>query len=159
MPLVLLLYLGKYANAAVGKNLFFKKGTGVIDAAGGSGHVSLGLGQYGIRSTVVDPRPNVGKLVRTTIYAAGVCALHLDAVPWPWSSRARTQKSGKRDAIPIRTTTVTHIQLKIGGEWQVSKRYFDLIWILFGVHKVVVCFCVKKLPCGAFCNPPLTASF
>jgi hypothetical protein len=37
-------------------------GTGVVDAAGGSGHVSMALGMRGIRSTVVDPRENVGKL-------------------------------------------------------------------------------------------------
>jgi len=116
MPLVLLLYLGKYANAAVGKNLFFKKGTGVIDAAGGSGHVSLGLGQYGIRSTVVDPRPNVGKLVRTTI-------CRLVCMHWmPFHGRGRrAHREWERDAIPIRTTTVTHIQLKIGGDGRCPK--------------------------------------
>jgi hypothetical protein len=37
-------------------------GTGVVDAAGGSGHVSMALGMAGITSTVVDPRENVGKL-------------------------------------------------------------------------------------------------
>lgn len=35
---------------------------GVIDAAGGSGHVSMALGLMNIRSTVVDPRESVGKL-------------------------------------------------------------------------------------------------
>ena len=37
-------------------------GSGVIDAAGGSGHVSMALGMAGIKSTVVDPRQAVGKL-------------------------------------------------------------------------------------------------
>ena len=37
-------------------------GGGIIDAAGGAGHVSLALALRGVRSTVVDPRPNVGKL-------------------------------------------------------------------------------------------------
>lgn len=37
-------------------------GTGVVDAAGGSGHVSMALGMAGIASTVVDPRESVGKL-------------------------------------------------------------------------------------------------
>jgi hypothetical protein len=37
-------------------------GTGVVDAAGGSGHVSMALGMAGIHSTVVDPRESVGKL-------------------------------------------------------------------------------------------------
>jgi hypothetical protein len=37
-------------------------GTGVVDAAGGSGHVSMALGLAGITSTVVDPRENVGML-------------------------------------------------------------------------------------------------
>mmetsp|Transcript_21557 Transcript_21557/g.24559 ORF Transcript_21557/g.24559 Transcript_21557/m.24559 type:complete len:245 (-) Transcript_21557:16-750(-) len=37
-------------------------GSGVIDAAGGSGHVSMALGLAGVKSTVVDPRENVGKL-------------------------------------------------------------------------------------------------
>ena len=37
-------------------------GTGVVDAAGGSGHVSMALGMAGIQSTVVDPRESVGKL-------------------------------------------------------------------------------------------------
>ena len=38
------------------------KGSGVIDAAGGSGYVSMALGLKGIKSTVVDPREAVGKL-------------------------------------------------------------------------------------------------
>ena len=37
-------------------------GTGVIDIAGGSGHVSMALGLAGIQSTVVDARPGVGRL-------------------------------------------------------------------------------------------------
>lgn len=37
-------------------------GSGVLDVAGGSGHVAMALGLLGIRSTVVDPRTNVGKL-------------------------------------------------------------------------------------------------
>ena len=35
---------------------------GIIDAAGGAGHVSLALSLRGIQSTVVDPRPTIGKL-------------------------------------------------------------------------------------------------
>lgn len=38
------------------------EGTGVVDAAGGSGHVSMALGMAGIHATVVDPREAVGKL-------------------------------------------------------------------------------------------------
>jgi len=38
------------------------EGSGVIDVAGGSGHVSMALGMAGIRATVVDPREAVGKL-------------------------------------------------------------------------------------------------
>ena len=41
---------------------FLNQGSGVIDAAGGSGHVSMALGMAGVRSTVVDPREAVGKL-------------------------------------------------------------------------------------------------
>lgn len=41
---------------------YLNSGTGCIDAAGGSGHVSLALSLQGIKSTVVDPRPNVGRL-------------------------------------------------------------------------------------------------
>jgi hypothetical protein len=37
-------------------------GTGVLDIAGGSGHVSMALGLRGIQSTVVDARSSVGKL-------------------------------------------------------------------------------------------------
>ena len=37
-------------------------GGGVVDAAGGSGHVSMALAMVGVRSTVVDPREHVGKL-------------------------------------------------------------------------------------------------
>jgi hypothetical protein len=51
------------------RDQFFKKaicslnsGSGVIDAAGGSGHVSMALGLLGVKSTIVDPRENVGKL-------------------------------------------------------------------------------------------------
>jgi len=35
---------------------------GIIDAAGGAGHVSLALALRGVHSTVVDPRSTVGKL-------------------------------------------------------------------------------------------------
>lgn len=38
------------------------KGSGVTDAAGGSGYVSMALGLAGVQSTVVDPRESVGKL-------------------------------------------------------------------------------------------------
>lgn len=41
---------------------YLNLGSGVIDVAGGSGHVSLALGLRGVRSTVVDPRPSVGRL-------------------------------------------------------------------------------------------------
>jgi len=37
-------------------------GSGVMDAAGGSGYVSMALGMKGVKSTVVDPRESVGKL-------------------------------------------------------------------------------------------------
>lgn len=40
------------------------QGSGVMDAAGGSGYVSMALGRMGIKSTVVDPRESVGKLPR-----------------------------------------------------------------------------------------------
>ena len=39
-------------------------GTGVVDAAGGSGFVSLALSFRGVKSTVVDPRESVGCLPR-----------------------------------------------------------------------------------------------
>jgi len=41
---------------------FLNRGSGVMDVAGGSGHVSLALSLKGIRSTVIDPRESVGKL-------------------------------------------------------------------------------------------------
>lgn len=41
---------------------FLNKGSGVMDVAGGSGHVSLALSLKGIKSTVIDPRETVGKL-------------------------------------------------------------------------------------------------
>lgn len=41
---------------------WLNRGSGVIDAAGGSGHVSMALGKKGVHSTVVDPRENVGRL-------------------------------------------------------------------------------------------------
>jgi len=41
---------------------YLNNGTGCVDAAGGSGHVSLALSLKGITSTVVDPRPSVGRL-------------------------------------------------------------------------------------------------
>jgi hypothetical protein len=42
--------------------VMLNRGSGVVDAAGGSGHVSMALSMAGIQSTVVDPRPAVGKL-------------------------------------------------------------------------------------------------
>jgi hypothetical protein len=41
---------------------YLNSGTGVIDIAGGSGHVSMALGLAGVKSTIVDARPGVGKL-------------------------------------------------------------------------------------------------
>ena len=41
---------------------FLNNGSGVMDVAGGSGHVSLALSLKGIKSTVIDPRETVGKL-------------------------------------------------------------------------------------------------
>ena len=39
-------------------------GSGVVDAAGGTGYVSMALGMKGIKSTVVDARESVGTLPR-----------------------------------------------------------------------------------------------
>lgn len=43
-------------------NEWLNQGSGVMDIAGGMGHVSLALGLIGIQSTVIDPRSAVGKL-------------------------------------------------------------------------------------------------
>jgi hypothetical protein len=41
---------------------YLNGGSGVLDVAGGSGHVSMALGMLGVQSTVVDPRETVGSL-------------------------------------------------------------------------------------------------
>lgn len=41
---------------------YLNGGSGVLDVAGGSGHVSMNLGLQGVQSTVVDPREAVGRL-------------------------------------------------------------------------------------------------
>jgi len=41
---------------------WLNQGSGVLDIAGGIGHVSMALSLRGIQSTVIDPRPSVGKL-------------------------------------------------------------------------------------------------
>jgi hypothetical protein len=41
---------------------YLNGGSGVLDVAGGSGHVSMALGMIGVQSTIVDPRETVGKL-------------------------------------------------------------------------------------------------
>ena len=43
---------------------WFNRADGVLDVAGGCGHVSMALGMEGISSTVVDARASVGKLPR-----------------------------------------------------------------------------------------------
>ena len=48
----------KFSNAIQSLN----EGSGVMDIAGGSGHVSLALSLMGIQSTIMDPRESVGKL-------------------------------------------------------------------------------------------------
>ena len=49
-------------NEMVRVRNYLNQGTGVLDVAGGSGHVSMALGLQGIQSTIVDPRDKVGKL-------------------------------------------------------------------------------------------------
>ena len=41
---------------------YLNKGSGVVDVAGGSGHVSMALGLAGVKSTIVDARNSIGKL-------------------------------------------------------------------------------------------------
>ena len=53
--------LVKFACEKLGKKYLNQK-SGVLDVAGGSGHVSMTLGMNGIKSTIVDPRENVGRL-------------------------------------------------------------------------------------------------
>jgi hypothetical protein len=52
------------ANELARARDYLNQGTGVLDVAGGSGHVSMAFGLDGIQSTIVDPRDKVGKLPR-----------------------------------------------------------------------------------------------
>lgn len=60
---------------------YLNLGSGVIDVAGGSGHVSLALGLRGVRSTVVDPRPSICSMCspdRLLPTCKAIVALHPD---------------------------------------------------------------------------------
>jgi len=56
--------LGKSLDTSDTKKVvdFLNTGTGVMDVAGGSGHVSLAFSLNGVQSTVIDPREHVGRL-------------------------------------------------------------------------------------------------
>jgi hypothetical protein len=64
-------------------------GSGVIDAAGGSGHVSMALGLAGVKSTVVDPREAVGKLPGR------------DRKSWNRSLRKNLIEASSSDGVPV----------------------------------------------------------
>ena len=78
-------------------------GTGVIDAAGGSGHVSMALGIAGIKSTVVDPRKAVGNLPSR------------DRKFWQRSLRLQrdgTSNAGNMTCVPCNSSTVPYSAIR-----------------------------------------------
>ena len=54
--------LQKHASLKNNAIDFLNSGSGVVDVAGGSGHVSMALGLAGVKSTIIDARNSVGKL-------------------------------------------------------------------------------------------------
>lgn len=71
---------------------YLNQGSGVIDAAGGSGHVSMGLSLNGVKSTVIDPRETVGKLPgKDKKYLRKMLKLHSDNNGSSLSGEAHSQ--------------------------------------------------------------------
>jgi len=80
---------------------YLNNGTGVLDVAGGSGHVSLALGLKGIQSTVVDPRENVGRLPGRDRKHLRKVLLRNDV-----ESSAKSQQLRQRQPRPLPNSTV-----------------------------------------------------